>query len=141
MELRRNVKGPLGQTTEPPLIADDACRKVIGAAIEVHGILGPGFLEHVYEEALAIELEIRNISFVRQSPHPLLYKGQAIGTGRADLMVEKVLIVELKAQDVLLPIHLAQVISYLKATELRLGLIINFNVLRLRDGIRRVVTT
>ena len=114
-------------------------KKVIGAALEVHKILGPGYLESVYEEALAKELSLREISFERQKSINVVYKGFEIGEGRLDFLIDKELIVELKAVDSLSVIHTAQVISYLKATNLRLGLLINFKALRLKEGIKRVV--
>lgn len=112
---------------------------VIGAAIEVHQNLGPGYLESVYEEAMAIELDCRKIAFQRQYAFTKQYKGHEIGTGRLDFLVDEVLVVELKAVDRLLPIHQAQVISYLKATSKPLGLLLNFNVTVMKAGIRRVV--
>jgi GxxExxY protein len=125
--------------TEPSQAVDELAHAVIGAAIEVHRVLGPGFLESVYEAALAIELETRAIPFERQKPVPLRYKGRDIGEGRLDLLVADCLIVELKPVEVLAPIHKAQVISYLKATGLHLGLLINFNVPLLKDGVERIV--
>lgn len=118
---------------------EDLAKKVIGAALEVHKILGPGYLESVYEEALAKELSLREISFERQKSINVVYKGFEIGEGRLDFLIDKELIVELKAVDSLSVIHTAQVISYLKATNLRLGLLINFKALRLKEGIKRVV--
>jgi len=105
----------------------------------VHRILGPGFLESVYEEALAIELELRGVSFERQKTISVSYKGHRIGEGRADFFVEGSLVVELKAAEHLLPIHQAQVLSYLKTTGCRLGLLINFHERLLRNGVKRVV--
>jgi GxxExxY protein len=125
--------------TEPSKTVDQLAHAVIGAAIEVHRVLGPGFLESVHESALAIELEARALSFERQKPVPLRYKGREIGEGRLDLLVANCLIVELKAVEALAPIHRSQVISYLKATRLSLGLLINFNIPLLKDGIERVV--
>lgn len=119
---------------------EECAFKVIGAAIEVHRALGPGFLEAVYEEALCYELELRNISFFRQHPIAVQYKGRLIGEGRIDILVENCLIVELKAVDDLIGVHTAQVISYLKATGLHLGLLINFKTQILKSGgIKRVV--
>lgn len=112
---------------------------VIGAALEVHRTLGPGFLEQVYESALCVELRLRGIPFVRQPSVEVAYKGEAVGEGRLDLLVGGRLIVELKSVDVLLALHTAQVLAYLRATGHRLGLIINFNAPRLRDGVRRVI--
>jgi len=124
---------------EPPRELDVAANAVIGAAIEVHRHLGPGFLESVYEEALSVELGLRGIRFERQKPLSVYYKGQAVGDSRVDLWVDNRLIVELKALDRILPIHHAQLISYLKAGALPLGLIINFNEKLLKNGIRRIV--
>ena len=124
---------------EPSRELDTIAGAVIGAALEVHRILGPGFLESVYEDALAIELDLRRVSFDRQKAVEVSYKGRIVGVGRFDFLVEKSLIVELKAAERLLPVHQAQVISYLKATENRLGLLINFHESQLRQGIRRIV--
>ena len=126
---------------EPPPKLDAIVNAVIGAAFEVDRILGPGFLERVYEEALAVELKLRGISFERQQAINVSYKGQLIGEGRADFIVGSSLIVELKAVDRLLPLHQAQVISYLKAAKYRLGLLINFREALLRDGVKRVIFT
>jgi len=114
--------------------------QIIGAALEVHRQLGPGLLESAYEECLAYELSLREIPFERQKPIPVVYKGIQLDCGfRVDLLVGGLVVVELKAVDVLMPIHQAQVLTYLKLTGCKLGLLINFNVLKLRDGIRRVV--
>jgi GxxExxY protein len=112
---------------------------VIGAAIEVHKALGPGFLESIYEEALCVELALRGVRFTRQAPVAVDYKGHRIGENRLDLLVEDRVVVELKAVDALAPVHTAQVISYLKTTGCRIGLLVNFNVKRLTDGVRRIV--
>ena len=117
---------------------EEAAKKVIGAAIEVHRQLGPGYLESVYEEALAVELTLRGIPFARQVGFALDYKGHKIGEGRMDLLVDSCLVVELKAVEELAPIHTAQTISYLKATKHRLALLINFNVPVLKAGIKRI---
>lgn len=113
--------------------------KVIGAAIEVHKILGPGYLEGVYEEALVHELQLRNIPLERQKVININYKDMPVGEGRLDLLIDKCLVVELKAVNELADIHVAQVLSYLKTTDLQLGLLINFNTRYLRDGIKRVI--
>ena len=126
---------------EPDQRTDELAHAVIGAAIEVHRQLGPGFLESVYEEALCIELEDRRIPFERQKEISVLYKGRKIGVQRIDLLVGQSLIVELKAVEALAEIHKAQVISYLKASHLSLGLLINFNVPVLKNGIQRIVYT
>ncbi len=113
---------------EPGEDVDRLANEVIGAAIEVHRQLGAGFLESVYEQSLAIELAERGIPFERQKPVILKYKGNVVGDAKLDLLVGEQLIVELKAVEAIHPIHHAQVINYLKATRLELGLLINFNV-------------
>jgi GxxExxY protein len=115
------------------------CHDVIGAAIEVHQLLGPGFLESLYEEALCVELSLRGIRFARQVRVGVAYKEKTVGEARLDLLVEDCLVVEIKAVEVIAPIHIAQVISYLKTTRLSLGLPITFNVPLLRLGIKRVI--
>ncbi len=124
---------------EPGKRADELARAVIGAAIEVHRQLGPGFLESVYEEALCVELAVGNVPFERQKEITINYKGHQIGRHRVDLLVGQALVVELKTVESLAEIHMAQVISYLKVTSLSLGLMINFNVPVLKNGIQRVV--
>ena len=113
---------------EPSAELDDLAHRVIGAAIEVHRLLGPGFLESVYEEALCVELALRRIRFARQVPISVKYKRERVGQARLDLLVDDSLVVELKAVESFASIHLAQVLSYLKATRFRLGLLINFDV-------------
>jgi GxxExxY protein len=124
---------------EPSAEEDRLAREVIGAAIEVHRVLGPGLLESVYEEALCIELQLRGLAFVRQPAVDLAYKGHSVGRGRLDLLVGDRLVVELKAVDALSGVHTAQVISYLRTTGYRLALLINFNVPVLKDGVKRIV--
>src|SRR5262245_39535397 len=119
---------------EPSADADHWAHAVIGAAIEVHRHLGPGFLESTYERALAIELELRHVPFEEQVRISVSYKGTTISEHRLDFLVGGQLIVELKAVDALLPLHTTQVLSYLKATDLSLALLINFNVRALREG-------
>ncbi|MGD1089920.1 MAG: GxxExxY protein [Verrucomicrobiota bacterium] len=126
---------------EPDKRTDELAHAVIGAAIEVHRQLGPGFMEGVYEEAMCVELTDREIFFERQKEISVLYKERPIGKHRVDLLVGQSLIVELKAIETLTDIHKAQVISYLKATRLALGLLINFNIPVLRNGIQRIVYT
>jgi GxxExxY protein len=138
---RQDAKVAKDLVVEPSAELDDLAHRVIGAAIEVHRLLGPGFLESVYEEALCVELGLRHIRFARQVPISLKYKGERVGQARLDLLVDDCLVVELKAVESLAPIHLAQVLSYLKATRFRLGLLINFDVNVLQRGIRRVVRT
>ena len=114
--------------------------QVIGAAIEVHRHLGPGLLESAYETCLAYELEDRGLSYERQRALPLVYKEFRLDQGyRADLLVEQQVVVEVKAVERLAPVHEAQVLSYLKLSECKAGLLLNFNVKLLREGIRRFV--
>lgn len=117
---------------------DDLTYRIIGAALEVHSELGPGLVEKVYENALCLEFRRRGIQFERQKRFRVKYLGEDVGDLVADLVVESQAIVELKAVSELLPVHEAQVISYLKASSLRRGLLINFNVTRLKSGIRRI---
>jgi GxxExxY protein len=141
-EFHRNLEASLKGRKEPDPVADAIAYKVIGAAIEVHSELGPGFLENAYEEALAVELDARGIRHVRQYPVLVIYKGVTVGEYRLDFMIEDLLVVELKAVAEITNIHRAQVRAYLAATGHELGLVLNFNVARLRDnGIRRVVRT
>jgi GxxExxY protein len=126
---------------EPSQRVDELAHRVIGAAIEVHKVLGPGFLESVYEEALACEFELRDIPFERQYPTTLQYKTKIVGDSRLDFLVGGELVVELKAVGAIHPIFPAKVIHYLKISGLELGLIINFHVIQLRDGIKRIVLT
>ncbi len=130
-----------GELSEPVSELDRLAHLVIGAAIDVHRGLGPGLLEGTYEEALCLELSARKVPFARQVPADITYKHLTVGQIRLDLLIAQELVVELKAVDAILPIHTAQLISYLKVTRLRLGLLINFNVPLLRDGIKRCINT
>ena len=113
---------------------------IIGCAIKVHKALGPGLLESAYEECTAYEVSKSGLYFEKQKPLPLIYEEVKLECGyRLDLMVEKKVVVEIKAVEALNDIHLAQVLTYLKVSGCKLGLLINFNVLRLKDGLRRVV--
>jgi GxxExxY protein len=124
---------------EPSAEVDRLANLVIGCAIEVHRHLGPGYTEDVYEEALCQELQLNTIAFQRQRSIAVFYKGKRVGEGRLDLLVADCLIVELKAVSALAPVHTAQVKAYLKATGLQLGLLINFNIALLREGIKRSI--
>ncbi|RLC83487.1 MAG: GxxExxY protein [Chloroflexi bacterium] len=126
---------------EPDPELEALVKVVVDAAYEVHHTLGPGYQEKVYEEALAVELGLRDIPFARQVVVPVSYKGRMVGEGRLDLLIGGRLIVELKVVDKLLPLHTAQCISYLKATRNPLALLINFNSALFKYGIRRVVYT
>lgn len=121
-------------------MVNDVTRVIVGAAIDVHRALGPGLLETAYEECLCHELELRRIPFERQRALPVSYKGVRLECGyRLDLVVADLVVVELKAVDVLLPVHEAQLITYLRLGGWKVGLLINFNVPVLRQGIRRRV--
>ena len=106
---------------------NDLTGSVIGAAIEVHRVLGPGLLESAYEECLCFELKLRDVDYKRQQDLPINYKGNNLDCGyRLDLLIEATLIVELKSCEHLLPIHEAQLLNYLKATGIKVGLLVNF---------------
>ncbi len=119
-------------------MSDSLTQLVIGAAIEVHRELGPGLLESIYEEALCYELELQGIEYDRQVPVDVVYKGRAIKGQRLDLLVAGEVVVEVKSLSKLPDVAIAQVISYLKATGLKRGLVVNFGEERLVDGIKRV---
>src|SRR3972149_6565722 len=115
-------------------------KQIIGAAIEVHREKGPGLLESAYESCLAHELGLRGLQIARQVPVPLVYKGITIDSAfRADLIVENQVLVELKAIETVLPVHKAQVLSYIRESGHHVGLIINFHTLKLVDGVTRIV--
>lgn len=118
---------------------DSLTEKIIGAAIDVHRALGPGLLESVYEECLCVELGLRDLRFTSQVELPVEYKDRRIDIGyRLDLIVEDNVVVELKAVERLLPIHEAQLLTYLRLGGFSTGLLLNFNVPVLKDGIRRM---
>lgn len=117
---------------------DFLTQNIIGAAIEVHKILGIGLLESIYEEALCHELLLRKIEFQKQVEIDVIYKGKSIKGQRLDLLVEKQVIVEIKSLSKLPEVATAQILSYLKATGLKRGLLINFGAPRLVDGIKRI---
>jgi GxxExxY protein len=127
--------------TRSRLLHEDLTERVIGAAIEVHRALGPGLLESAYEECLCHELSLRKIPFQRQVPLPVEYKGVKLDCGyRLDLLVENLVIIEIKCLEHILPVHEAQLLTYLKMTGKRVGLIMNFNSSVLtRGGIIRKV--
>jgi GxxExxY protein len=119
---------------------DPITEQVIGAAIEVHRIMGPGLLESVYQRCLEKELKLRGVSLIPQARLPLFYKGEALGDDMImDFYVPEKLVVELKAVEKILPIHQAQLITYLRLSKTHIGLLINFNVPLLKEGIKRLV--
>lgn len=114
--------------------------EIIGAAIEIHQALGPGLLESAYEEALVYELHLRGLSCARQIGVPLTYKGLALDRGyRLDIVVAEIVVVEVKSVSSINPVHVKQVLTYLKLSGLSVGLILNFNVRLMREGIKRVI--
>jgi GxxExxY protein len=118
---------------------NDLATKIIGAAIDVHRQLGPGLLESVYRDCMVYELKNRGLGIEREKTVPLRYKDLEFQAAyRADIIVDGKVIVELKAVDNLLPVHAAQLLSYLRLSGCKLGLLINFNVAQLRDGVKRV---
>jgi len=119
---------------------NDLSREIIGAAIEVHRYLGPGLLESAYSCCLARELCIQGIDYIAELPVALEYKGEKVDAGyRLDFLIDRKVIIELKSVDKFLPIHDAQLLSYLRLTEMKLGLLINFNVPILKNGVKRIV--
>ena len=124
------------------LMQQEITEQIIGLAIEVHKKLGPGLLESVYETCLAFELKRAGIPFGRQVAIPVIYDGVRLNTGfRADLIVADDIIVEIKAIERLVPAHEAQLLTYLRMSGCQVGLLFNFNALRLKDGLRRMVRT
>ncbi len=118
---------------------EEIANKVIGCAIEVHRHLGPGLLESTYEAALGIELEETGLKYQRQVSFPAVYKGRTIGEYRVDLIVEDAVVVEIKSVERHDPVFEAQVLTYLRITGKKIGLLINFNSRLLRDGIKRYI--
>jgi len=121
-----------------PTLAVDLTEQIIGCAIEVHRHLGPGLLESVYEAALCIELRSIGLPFTRQIGVPVFYKGELIAEHRPDLIIRDEVIVEIKSVERFNPVFLAQMLTYLRITDLRVGLILNFNQAVMKDGVRRV---
>ena len=124
---------------EPSSAADQLAHRVIGAAIQVHRVLGPGLLESLYEEALSVEFEHLGIPHQRQVSIPATYRNRVIGRFRCDLVADGRVLVEIKAATGIANVHVAQVITYLKLLNLELGLLLNFNRPTLAQGIRRVI--
>ncbi|MEE9311295.1 MAG: GxxExxY protein [Planctomycetota bacterium] len=130
------------KTNEPSARANELSNIVIGAAIEVHKHLGPGYSESIYHKALMHELKLLDIAAKSEVPIGVVYKGEAVGEGRIDILVENDLIVELKTVEAIVDTHIGQVISYIKATNISLGLIINFKSAFIKgNAIKRVVYT
>jgi len=122
------------------LSEDDVSRIVVPAALDVHTALGPGLLESVYEACLSHELTVRGLRVERQKGMPVIYDGIRMDSGfRVDLLVNEIVVIEIKATERLQAIHVAQVMTYLRLGQFRLGMLLNFNVVHMRDGIKRVV--
>jgi GxxExxY protein len=130
---------PIRLPSRLPAATEQIINSVIGGAISVHTTLGPGLLEAIYVDAMAIELEFRGLAFERERVVPLYYRNRPLRTQRLDLVVQREVLVEVKAVERLQLVHQSQVISYLKASGLRVGLLMNFNSNFLKDGLRRIV--
>jgi len=119
---------------------NEITQKIIGCAIEVHKNLGPGLLESAYEECLAFDLTKAGLSIKRQQPVPVVYRDIKLDCGyRIDILVEKCVVIELKVVDEFNPVHQAQILTYMKFSDMKVGLLINFNITVLKNGIRRFV--
>jgi len=130
----------MGTAVQRSLTAEEVSRRIITAAMKVHTAVGPGLLESAYEACLLHELQVAGLNVAFQVPFPLVYNGLKLEVGyRIDLLVEDLVIVEIKCVEAVAPVHKAQLLSYLRLTGRSLGLIINFHVEHLKDGIRRVV--
>lgn len=127
----------LGRT--PTKDHDRLTGRIIGCAIEVHRVLGPGLLESAYEEALSVELEEAGLAYQRQLPVPILYKGRTLGEYRLDLLVEDAVVVEVKSTERDDPVFMSQLLTYIRLTGKKVGLLINFNRRLVKDGITRMV--
>ena len=135
----QDSKSPRTQT-EPPAEIDALAKEVIDCAFKVHQTLGPGLLESVYENCMLHEIRKRSLLVENQIEVPVIYDGLQMDCGfRMDLLVEKKLLVELKAVESILPVHMAQVLTYLKLGKIKLGVLINFNVPLIKQGIKRIV--
>lgn len=123
-----------------PLRTEEVSKAIVDSAIKVHTALGPGLLESVYETCLSYEIKSRGFKIENQVCLPVIYEGITVDSGlRLDLMVEDCVIVEIKAVENIIPLYKAQLLTYIKMTRIRVGLLINFNVIHLRDGITRLV--
>ncbi len=137
--MQRNFPVPQNKNTHP-LLEKDLTDKIIGAAIEIHRILGPGLLESAYQVCMERESKLRNIPFERLVKLPLNYKGIDLGAGYViDLIYDKCVVVQLKAVEHVIPVHEAQLLTYMRLTGIHVGLLINFNVPVLKNGIYRRV--
>jgi GxxExxY protein len=131
---KKIIYGPIPSHTE------DIAKAILDASFQVHTALGPGLLESVYEACMLHELELRSINVKSQVTLPVIYKGMKVESGyRLDMLVDNCIIVEIKSSEIINPVYYAQLLTYLRLTNIRLGLLINFNVIHLRDGIKRII--
>jgi GxxExxY protein len=127
------IKSPLSDQLE------DLIHRTIGCCIAVHRTLGPGLLESIYSRAVGLELTAAGISFEREKAYPVMYRGEKLCDQHLDFVVEEQLVLEIKSVEHLIPIHQSQILSYMRASRIRAGLLINFNVVVLQDGIKRKI--
>ena len=139
LENARLEKRTFEDATWKGILYPELSWELVGAAIEVHKHIGPGQLESVYQLSMECELKRRRVEFRQQAPVQMFYKGEPVGNFRTDLIVENTVVLELKAVDRLTSVHTAQLLSYLRATQLRLGILMNFHVARMVHGMKRVV--
>ena len=138
--LRSECRSAISREASQPLSMFQLTDRIIGAAIKIHRRLGPGLLESAYESCLAYELDLQRLRVIRQKAVPLIYEQVKLDCGfRADLLVENRVVVELKCKEQIHPVDEMQLLSHLRLLELQVGLLINFHVVRLTDGIRRIV--
>ena len=138
----KNIKNEDKKVRFEPISShtEEIVKTILDSAYQVHTALGPGLLESVYEACMVHELNLRNINVKSQITLPVIYKGMKVDSGyRLDILVEDCVIVEIKSSDIISPVHCAQLLTYLKLTNIRLGLLLNFNVIHLRDGIKRII--
>jgi len=122
------------------LLFEELTGSILGCAYKVHGKLGPGLLESAYEGCLSYELDKLGLKVIRQKPMPLVYDNNKLDLGyRIDLLINDKVIIEVKSVDIIIPVHLAELMTYLKLSGCRVGLLINFNVESLKDGIKRII--
>lgn len=134
VDTKKETYGPL------PSVTDEIAKQIVDSAFKVHATLGPGLLESVYETCLVHELKSRGLEIRQQVPVSISYEGLQLGSGlRLDLLVADRVVVEIKATEKILPVHLSQLLTYLKLADKRLGLLINFNVPLIKDGIKRLI--
>lgn len=130
----------MGEVAENRVITNNLSREVVDIVFQVHNTLGPGLLESIYEEVLCYELQNRDLQFTRQQAIPDVYKDKKLDLGfRADIIVENKIIIEIKSIESIAPVHHKQILSYLKLSNVKLGLLVNFNVSLIKDGIHRIV--